>query len=519
MPIAVDNSGYIARFEVLPLGFSLPATVVEDMTITYIAHDSDGNFASCIVNITVPDFNPPFLSCPQSYVVELVEEQESYAVNFNDTRRLINATDASGPVTVVINPETAIIPMWGFQNVTVTATDTHGNEAMCHFQVAVQPSSCVAWSLESPSNGAVNCLPNDDANGYRCLATCNTGFRFTDGEQAKTFTCVRGQTWLPANVVPDCVPEDTNQAAYDVMATVDYTVDGFVSTPCIPQYVNYLRTYYGSLNDVLSERCSAINVKMDITFHNTSIRLKGDNEVVIGYTVRIDPVVRQTLLYDLCGSTLGLIFDLSVPSTSAIIEPILNITSDSLPHQCPGLQAIRSSVTRGFSCEDGEVLNLIGEGQVPRCLHCPAGTYASKANECLFCARGFYQDTVRQAACKRCPDGSHTRYEGSKSRSDCIPVCGYGTYSPTGLVPCLQCPSNTFSSLPPRDGFKECQRCPTNTVTYSPGSKVLDDCRGTMFSLIFQINFLILLFLFISYVLIFLNFQLSVLLELILKLD
>lgn len=57
-------------------------------------------------------------------------------------------------------------------------------------------------------------------------------------------------------------------------------------------------------------------------------------------------------------------------------------------------------------------------------------------------------------------------------------VCGYGTYSPTGLVPCLQCPSNTFSSLPPRDGFKECQKCPANTMTYSPGSKLFDDCRG-----------------------------------------
>lgn len=88
---------------------------------------------------------------------------------------------------------------------------------------------------------------------------------------------------------------------------------------------------------------------------------------MIGYIIRIDPVVRQTLLYDLCGSTLGLIFDLSVPSTSVIIEPILNISSDSLPVQCPGLQAIRSSVTRGFACEDGEVLNTIGEGQVPRC--------------------------------------------------------------------------------------------------------------------------------------------------------
>ncbi|XP_055948273.1 uncharacterized protein LOC129981454 isoform X2 [Argiope bruennichi] len=479
VPVAVDNSGYIARFEVIPLGFTLPAVIVEDMSVEYRAHDSDGNVASCIINITVPDFTPSFLSCPQSYVVELVEQQESYAVNFNDTRRLINATDASGPVTITLSPETAIIPLWSYRNVTVAATDIHGNAAFCHFQVAVQPSSCVSWSLEPPVNGIVNCLPNDERNGYRCLATCNTGFRFTDGEQAKTFSCSSGQQWSPTSIVPDCVPEDTNQAAYDVLATVDYTADGPVSPSCLNQYISYLQTYYSSLNQVLSERCSAINVKMDITFHNTSVRVNADNEVAIAYTIRIDPVVRQTLLYDLCGSTLGLIFDLSVPSTSVVIEPILNVSSQGLPNPlCPSLQALRSQVTRGFACEEGEVLNSMGEAQVPRCLHCPAGTYASATNECIFCPRGFYQDLVRQGSCKRCPDTMYTRQEGSKSLIDCIPVCGYGTYSPTGLVPCLQCPSNTFSSLPPREGFKECQRCPANTFTYSPGSKLLDDCRA-----------------------------------------
>lgn len=61
-----------------------------------------------------------------------------------------------------------------------------------------------------------------------------------------------------------------------------------------------------------------------------------------------------------------------------------------------------------------------------------------------------------------------------------IAVCGYGTYSPTGLVPCLQCPSNTYTGDPPIDGFKECFKCPANTYTYSPGSKESSDCRGNV---------------------------------------
>lgn len=53
---------------------------------------------------------------------------------------------------------------------------------------------------------------------------------------------------------------------------------------------------------------------------------------------------------------------------------------------------------------------------VPRCLHCPAGTSAANgAKTCTLCPRGFYQDQDRQGSCKRCPSGTHTRSQGSKT--------------------------------------------------------------------------------------------------------
>ncbi|GIZ04115.1 fibropellin-1 [Caerostris extrusa] len=383
VPVAVDNSGYIARFE----------------SHSFWVH------IACNCGQRHEYFTPPFLSCPQSYVVELVEQQDSYAVNFNDTRRLINTTDESGPVTITLSPETAIIPLWSFRNVTVAATDIHGNSAYCHFQVAVQPSSCVSWSLEAPVNGIVNCLPNDEKNGYRCLATCNTGFRFTDGSRRRLSR---------VHQVKGGLQQALCQIVYQKIPTKHHTM-------CWPRLITMLKDLF--------------------------LRLVSVNTSAIFRLI----IVLSTKFYQ----------------------------RDGLPNpSCPGLQAIRSQVTRGFSCEEGEVLNSMGEAQVPQCLHCPAGTYAAKTNECLFCPRGFYQDLVRQGSCKRCPETMYTRQEGTKSRNDCIPVCGYGTYSPTGLVPCLQCPSNTFSSFPPREGFKECQRCPANTFTYSPGSKLLDDCRA-----------------------------------------
>lgn len=75
------------------------------------------------------------MSCPQSYVIELVDQQESYTVNFNETRRRINTTDASGEVHLTFKPDKATIPVGSFENVTVTAADKYGNKATCHFQV------------------------------------------------------------------------------------------------------------------------------------------------------------------------------------------------------------------------------------------------------------------------------------------------------------------------------------------------------------------------------------------------
>ncbi|KAG1655606.1 Fibropellin-1 [Nymphon striatum] len=478
VPIAVDNSGLVARVEVNPIGFKPPVMIFEDTVITYTAFDFDGNLAVCNVNITVPDKTPPSLQCPQSYVIELIEVQDTYKVNFNESRVLVNATDKAGPITVKFIPETAVIPVGEYRNVTVVASDRFNNEATCHYQVSIQATKCVTWSLKAPANGQVNCLQKPNGNGYRCLASCDDGFQFTDVEPAKTFECESKRLWTPSSIIPDCVPVDTDDASYDVKATVRYRAGGSVPENCLDEYNNYFSTHYTPLNSVLTERCSAVNVKMDVNFHNTKIRSDGENEVIVDYTLRVNPAVQQPLLYDLCGYTLGLIFDLSVPTTNAIIAPIMNISGQRLGSGCPTIRAIKSKVNRGFTCEVGQVLNE-NQDNIPKCLPCPAGTFAaSDEGLCIPCAKGFYQDLTKQGECKACPEGTYTKETGSKAISDCIPACGFGTYSPSGLVPCLQCPYNTFSGPPPADGFKECQRCPANSYTYQPGSTYSQDCKA-----------------------------------------
>lgn len=157
---------------------------------------------------------------------------------------------------------------------------------------------------------------------------------------------------------------DTQQAAYHVIAGVQYRALGAVSNACLPQYKDLLAQYDTILNAKLTERCSAVNVNINVTFVKAMPSLLDENVVKMDFVLAIQPAIRQTQLYDLCGSTLNLIFDLSVPYASALIEPVLNVSS--IGNQCPPLRAIRSSISRGFTCSVGEVLNM-DTNDVPRC--------------------------------------------------------------------------------------------------------------------------------------------------------
>lgn len=71
-PVAVDNSGSIARLEVKPQSFRTPITTFRDMAIKYVAFDYDGNVAICEINITVPGICVFLLNlCRQSSLTDL----------------------------------------------------------------------------------------------------------------------------------------------------------------------------------------------------------------------------------------------------------------------------------------------------------------------------------------------------------------------------------------------------------------------------------------------------------------
>lgn len=97
----------------------------------------------------------------------------------------------------------------------------------------------------------------------------------------KTFSCQEKTPWVPSSVVPDCVSEDTQQADYHIVPSITYRANGAVAPSCLAQYQDLLAHYYTGLNQVLTQRCSAVNVNMNVTFIDNQPKLLEENTVQV----------------------------------------------------------------------------------------------------------------------------------------------------------------------------------------------------------------------------------------------
>lgn len=71
------------------------------------------------------------------------------------------------------------------------------------------------------------------------------------------------------NVIKKCITiyfTDTQQADYHVIASVTYRANGAVSRSCLPQYQDLMAQHYSHLNNILTQRCSAVDINMNVSF-------------------------------------------------------------------------------------------------------------------------------------------------------------------------------------------------------------------------------------------------------------
>lgn len=471
-PKAKDNSGRVAYVKVEPVGFSSGRLITSDVDVIYTAFDDAGNTAQCVVKLRIPDTIPPVMKCPDSY--ELSAFESKMKVIFNLTTVPMVIQDVSNITEVIFNPAEAVLEPGEFVEVEVTATDALANRNQCKFQVAYIYEKCSKESLSSAEHVLKNCTKKDST--VHCTITCEDGYRFVDEEKVgKSFTCVSG-SWSPSGIAPACVPVAREPARYDFNVAVNYPTSSPAPGHCLKGYASLVAESFDSLDEVLSQRCSS-SIQVFVRFLNAEF-VNGNGVIVGNYTIQILPTVLQSVFYDLCSLTLRTIFDLGIPGATTPIRSLLTLNGESVPSQgigCPQLTASKTSTSQGFSCADGEVLRQRSD-QLSECLPCSPGS-VNVNNTCIWCPLGSYQDERGQVACKACPEGTFTLYEGAHSEKSCLAMCANGMYSQTGLVPCQLCPRHTFSGPPIAGGFKKCTPCSSGTYTARLGSSGPSHCK------------------------------------------
>ncbi|KAL3983031.1 EGF-like domain family protein [Acanthocheilonema viteae] len=475
VPTAADNSGSIAYIRVTPDGFEPPKMISHDMDIVYVAFDDAGNTAKCTVQLRIPDTQPPVMKCPDSYIVPANDGEFEKLITFNESTVQMVIQDTSNITDVTFEPSEALLTLSSHVTVEVTATDSASNRNKCKFQVSLQAKPCSSWSLIGEENVEKECQIQGIST--ICTAKCARRFTFVNERNAtQQFTCTNG-IWSPSNVIPACVPIALEPARYELTVSVDYIVSTPIGSECLKGYSEYISTFFNTLDTTLSQRCSSsieVLVRfLDVKFINTI------NGVTANYTIQILPTVLQDVFYELCGLTLRTIFDLRIPDATTPVQNLLYVNGETIATQsvgCPSMNATKTVVVQGFGCADGEILREGNAETLPECLQCPKGTVHIN-NTCELCPAGSYQDEVAQITCKPCPEQTSTQFSGSQTFNACLPVCGNGMYSETGLIPCHLCPRHTFAGPPTFGGYKRCEPCPQGSYTAKLGSTGPSQCK------------------------------------------
>ena len=122
------------------------------------------------------------------------------------------------------------------------------------------------------------------------------------------------------------------------------------------------------------------------------------------------------------------------------------------------------------SCNSGHVLVS------RKCVACSKGNYYDEdERDCMTCPSGFYQDEEGATSCKQCPHGlPGVGLEGAHTMAQCNSQCMPGTYSRTGLRPCVACQKGTYQ---PSYGRTTCTSCPPGVTTATTGSANFSQCQ------------------------------------------
>lgn len=132
-------------------------------------------------------------------------------------------------------------------------------------------------------------------------------------------------------------------------------------------------------------------------------------------------------------------------------------------------RSLKTKKVYGYDCPDGSIM------AEHACVDCGVGSYYNKSSlTCEPCRPGTYQDREGQTVCKACPPNIQGGgLLGAKSTSECSILCGPGTYSSSGQIPCKKCPRGKYQT---DYGRTRCEDCGVGLSTIQDGAMSFRDC-------------------------------------------
>ncbi|CAG2206584.1 unnamed protein product [Mytilus edulis] len=393
-------------------------------TVGYYARDQAGNFETCNFNIYIKDVEPPSIEqCPNTLMFYPGNNKDTAFISW-DKPVVIDNKDKGLEPTQVIGPPPASELGVNTYNVKYTVRDLAGNEGReCSFDIVIK------------HNGAMAC--DVWVGGRFCHPLCSQGYSVLKS-LPNFMVCIEDGTWTNHEKLSDCHQTANSTRRYVTMAA-EFYFTGNCNDPETQTEIkeNFMAAVQNSRSYMVkkmcrSPECNIGNIKVicpqkqkkrstDTMIINTEIYFESGNDTLTSqqYEAEVNTFTEfiTSLETDLKSDNFTLTSDDQYAN-------LLEMTSNELLLDCPA-----NSVP---------VFNTF--------IACEGTFYDGSTNTCSTCSRGSYQPHSAQDDCIPCSYTQTTARIGAKDVFECEDACEPGTWSLTGIPPCVECDVGYYES-------------------------------------------------------------------------
>ncbi|XP_076112267.1 uncharacterized protein LOC143080345 [Mytilus galloprovincialis] len=319
--------------------------------------------------------------------------------------------------------------------------------------------------LKAPKHGAIAC--DNWLGGRFCHPLCAEGFSVMIAKPLPALlVCLDDGKWLFQEQITDCYALGNIKGRPAVMSA-EFYYTGDCNNPLVQNEIkqNFIITIQNSIS--WNSKCQPANcyiANVVVVCGSTSRKrstsnLKIDVEIYFGTentTISSTEYEKEVL------TVTELMFVIENEFSQENVTLGSNQTIDFLGISSHGLE---------IQCHENSVPVY---GNTISCLPCPAGSYYDNVvSGCIKCKRGSYQPKSGQSVCIICSEMLITAIDGAIDSSECEEACVPGTWSTTGLPPCIECDIGYYEES---YGSVSCSKCPGNKITLMERRSNVSEC-------------------------------------------